>query len=116
MKPKQRKTKLEWFSTASVPASPAELIISKILDQLKVSYVREVSFHNFTSEKGHHYRYDFYLPKYNIILEYDGKQYHKNKTNDNIKNIFCKRNNIKIVRYCAKHYYNLDKYIKKLLK
>lgn len=51
--------------------------------------------------------FDFYLPDKNICIEYDGKQHfdknsmYYSKTlvdNDNIKNLYCKKNNIKLIR------------------
>ena len=60
-------------------------------------------------------RFDFYLPKYNICIEYDGIQhfkpieffggeieFEKTKIRDEIKNLFCKVNDLKLIRvnYC----------------
>lgn len=55
--------------------------------------------------------FDFYLPSYNICIEYDGEQhfrpidfwggedgFRKRKTNDGIKNNFCSLSNIKLLR------------------
>jgi len=55
--------------------------------------------------------FDFYLPYYNICIEFDGKQHYepndffggiktleKQKINDELKNIFCNKNNIKLIR------------------
>jgi len=55
--------------------------------------------------------FDFYLPKYNICIEYDGIQHFKpvekfggikylkeNKIRDKIKNNYCKNNNINLIR------------------
>lgn len=57
-------------------------------------------------------RFDFYIPSYNICLEYDGiqhfkpidyfggeEEFEKTKIRDNIKNLFCKVNNIKLLRF-----------------
>ena len=59
--------------------------------------------------------FDFYLPDYNTCIEYDGKQhfepvkrfggseqYQKTLINDNIKNIFCDKNNINLLRITYK--------------
>lgn len=56
-------------------------------------------------------RFDFYLPKYNICIEYDGEQHfneisyyggknklYKTKIYDKIKTEYCKNNNIKLLR------------------
>ena len=55
--------------------------------------------------------FDFYLPNYNICIEFDGRQHYLpifyfggekmlnyTKNNDNIKNEYCLNNNIKLVR------------------
>lgn len=55
--------------------------------------------------------FDFYLPKYNLCIEYDGKQHFKpikkfggeqefkeRKIKDKIKTEYCKKNNIKLLR------------------
>ena len=56
-------------------------------------------------------RFDFYLPKYNCCIEYDGEQHFqanggyytedfvaKVKERDNVKNQYCKNNNIRLIR------------------
>lgn len=112
---KIKKSKLQYFTT-SVEPSKAEDLIIYFLNKNNIKYEREVSFKGFTSPKGGYYRYDFFFPQSNLILEYDGKLYHRNKTNDNIKNIFCRNNGIKIVRFNSKHYYHLDIELQKLIK
>ena len=55
--------------------------------------------------------FDFYLPQYNVTIEYDGRQHYKLdcfnmslldlmnlKYNDNKKTQYCKDNNIKLIR------------------
>lgn len=55
--------------------------------------------------------FDFYLPDYNVCIEYDGEHHYRplemwggyekfltNQDNDNIKNEYCKNNNIKLLR------------------
>lgn len=55
--------------------------------------------------------FDFYLPDYNILIEYDGKQHFEiinffggkkrlieQNIKDNIKTEYCKNNNIKLIR------------------
>ena len=54
-------------------------------------------------------RFDFYLPDYNCCIEYDGIQHFEgwsnsllnlrdNKYRDNIKEEYCKNNNIRLIR------------------
>lgn len=111
----KKKTKLSFF-TSDIEPSKAEDLIIYYLNKYNIPFNREVSFKGFISPKGGYYRYDFYLPQYNLIIEYDGKMYHDNKVNDIIKNTFCRKNNINIVRFNSKHYYHLNTEIQKLIK
>ena len=68
-------------------------------------------------------RFDFYLPEYNILIEFDGEQHFKyeiglstwnNKENfektqqrDIFKNQWCKNNNISLIRIPYTHYENI---------
>lgn len=65
---------------------------------------------------GSRYRFDFYLPQYNLFIEYDGQQHYeamrfyggdkerneielrKTQKRDEIKNQYCKENNINLLR------------------
>lgn len=53
--------------------SKGELSISKILSEKKISYEMEKSF-SWQSNKRR--RYDFYLPDYNLVIEYMGQQHY----------------------------------------
>lgn len=66
-------------------------------------------------------RFDFYLPDYNMCIEYDGKQhfepiewfggikgFEKNVKRDEIKNNFCKENNILLLRIPYWEYENIE--------
>jgi len=44
------------------------------------------------------YELDIYIPKYNLAFEYDGKGWHQNNKNDEIKNDLCITKNIKLIR------------------
>lgn len=74
-------------------------------------FLREYSFDDCLSIKGYKLRFDFYLPKNNCCIEIDGRQHREpvdkfggettfNELiqNDNIKNEYCKNNNIKLIR------------------
>ena len=66
-------------------------------------------------------RFDFYLPEKNIAIEYDGVQHfkqgngcydnqekiQKTKEHDEIKNKYCKLNNICLIRIPYSHFDNL---------
>jgi hypothetical protein len=72
--------------------------------------------------------FDFYLPEYNICIEYDGEQhfrpidyfggletFNKQKERDNIKNKYCENNNIEILRIAYYDYKNIEYIIKSKL-
>ena len=95
--------------------SPPELRIQKVLKLRKIKFVCECSFKKFGYAISP-YRFDFYLPEYNCIIEYDGKHHSQRavRKNDSLKNQFCKKNKIKIYRYNVKHYSELELYINRL--
>ena len=73
--------------------------------------------------------FDFYLPQYNITIEYDGRQHYKLdcfnmnlldlmnlKYNDNKKTQYCNDNNIKLIRIPYWDFNDIEKILKKELK
>ena len=76
--------------------------------------------------------FDFYLPEYNVLIEYDGKQhfepvnfygcpdesaiknYNDLKINDKIKNDYCENHNITLIRISYK-IKNINEYLKNKL-
>jgi hypothetical protein len=94
--------------------SYGEQEVGKILDDLSIRYEKEYEFTDCTNTKeGRFCRklpFDFYLPELNTCIEYDGEQHFKEsnlygpekflatKKNDVLKNDFCKKNNIKLIR------------------
>lgn len=70
----------------------------------------EKVFDSCLSPKNKYLPFDFYLPDYNILIEYDGEQHYKvsfgqneekllkQQEYDKIKTEWCKQNNIKLVR------------------
>lgn len=86
--------------------SKGENKILKLLESINVNYIRE---HTFADCKNiRKLKFDFYLPKYDTCIEFDGQQHFSNrwskillrqiKRNDRIKNNYCKNNNIKLIR------------------
>jgi hypothetical protein len=88
------------------------LIPKECVDDKNCGY-REKIFENCTNQKEGRFcrklRFDFYLPKQNAVIEYDGEQHFVKrgkfgekfdslKQNEIIKNKFCKDNNIKLIR------------------
>jgi hypothetical protein len=97
--------------------SKGELKIQKILEDNNIPYIRQ---HKFSDCKNiRKLSFDFYLPNYNICIEYDGIQHFK-QTNwrngilnlkktqerDEIKNKYCSDNKIKLIR--IKYNDNID--------
>ncbi len=88
--------------------SRGENSIISYLDKKNILYKKEYTFEDCKRKK--RLKFDFYLEKYNIIIEYDGEHhFSENKyfginnlkyisTNDEIKNLYCTRNNIKLIR------------------
>ena len=109
--------------------SHGEKMISSILTDLKIEYIREYIFSDCINIKP--LRFDFYLPEYNICIEYDGVQHFKpilfwkgeegfkiTVQNDLIKNEYCSKNKIKLLRikYTEKNIENISTKIFDLLK
>lgn len=96
------------------PKSKGENLIQRYLILKNVEFIKECRFDDCRNKKP--LPFDFYLPKHNMIIEFDGRQHYSvsqfggisievakkefNNTqiNDNIKNNYCERNNIKLVR------------------
>ena len=87
------------------------MYIKKILDNNKIENTSEYTI--FIGDT--YYRFDFYLPRYNLFIEYDGEQHYKpvrffgneedaenvfkrTQEHDRIKNQYCKDNNINLLR------------------
>ena len=88
------------------------MYISQLLAEKEIEYIAEYSI----CIDDTRYRFDFYLPKYNLFIEYDGEQhyhpvgYFKNdeernilslqrtQARDKIKNKYCEDNNINLLR------------------
>lgn len=91
--------------------SPKELEIKSILLDNKIRFHREVSFDR-------NKRFDFYLPDFDVILEYDGQQHFTEITqikNDIYKENILKTFGVKLFRYNKTHT-NLNDCIYKDLK
>ncbi len=103
--------------------SQGEKMIKKILDYLKIDCVQQMKFDD-CKDIGN-LMFDFYIPKYNKCIEFDGIQHFKSvdafggvtglesiKRRDNIKNLYCRDNNIGLLRINYKE----KQYVKTLLK
>ena len=89
-------------------SSKGEMFIENYLLQNGVSFINQHSFIGCINKR--RLKFDFYLPDYNICIEFDGIQhfkantrfgydsFEKNIINDNIKNEWCLNNDVKLVR------------------
>jgi hypothetical protein len=90
--------------------SKGELKIRKILEDNKIEFVPQKKFDECVGKR-RRLPFDFYLPVYNICIEYDGKQHFElikgwggeyklklTQDSDTIKTNYCKTNNIKLIR------------------
>lgn len=90
-------------------SSSGALETASILDKLNIKYIREFKFDDCKFKA--QLPFDFYLPDFNVLIEFDGGQHYKiikhfggfdgfvdRKIRDTIKNIYCKDNNIKLIR------------------
>lgn len=95
-------------SCGCLKKSVGELFIKEILLKNNIDFQMEYSFPNLKSEKNYLLRYDFYLPSFNRLIEFDGEQHYFNSGNwgncketqqrDKIKNEYALKNNISLVR------------------
>jgi hypothetical protein len=93
--------------------SKGELIIRKYLTDNNISFISQKTFKGCKNTRI--LPFDFYIPTINTCIEFDGKQhfsqtnkwggelsYLKILENDEIKNVFCKNNNINLLRISYK--------------
>lgn len=89
--------------------SKGEKMIEKILNSLNIEYIQQYKFDG--CELKRRLPFDFYLPKYNCCIEFDGTQHYyisdffggldkfiSTVISDTVKNEYCKKNNIKLIR------------------
>lgn len=103
--------------------SYGEQKIAKILNDNMIFYEREKSFADLKySDSDSLARYDFYLPEYNCLIEFDGIQhfqsgfgnfdnpekFFKTQKHDNIKNQYAIENKIILIRIPYTHYENIS--------
>lgn len=84
--------------------SKGEERIAKFLFENNVRFIREYYHHHLFNyfHKKHLLFFDFYLPEYDAVIEFDGiyhfKGDRKQQSRDSIKNYYCKNKGIKILR------------------
>ena len=104
--------------------SNGERYVRLWLDNNNFKYIREKSFCDCVDKKC--LPFDFYLPDYNVVIEYQGQQhYHpveifggeevfkKQQKHDNIKREYCKNNNIRLLE--IPYYKNIEEELNNFL-
>ena len=103
------------LSCGCLNSSSGEFIIENILKQNKITYTKEFSFYDLNSPKNRPLRFDFAIfinNKLSHLIEFDGKQHFDNESHfnesaeeiqyrkicDSLKNEYCKKNNIPLIR------------------
>ena len=98
--------------------SKGEYKIKEVLDSLNIDYIQEKRFKDCKDIKT--LPFDFYLPYYNICIEFDGWQHYNmtkhdtsekfeiRKKHDIIKDEYCKNNNMYLIRIPYWEYKNID--------
>ena len=102
-------------------SSKGEINIENFLNENNIYYETQYSFEGCCDVLPLYF--DFYLPDHKMCIEFDGEQhfkplrifggekaFHNRKRKDNIKNIYCKENNIELMR--IKYNENISKKLK----
>ena len=107
--------------------SKGENKIETILNKYNINYKPQYKFKNCKLHR--ELPFDFYIPDLNITIEYDGRQHYEiidyfggldgfidTKIRDTIKTIYCKENNIKLIRIPYWDFDKIEKILEKELK
>lgn len=128
--------KHEYFSTISSRTngsncpkcniSKGEMKVSKLLDNNNIQYISQHKFDDCIDKRK--LPFDFYLPYYNLCIEYHGKQHYESskffggkkelikcQKRDKIKEDYCKNNNIKLLIIPHWDFKNIEKILAKTL-
>ncbi len=107
-------------------SSKGEIKIMKYLTDNKIKFEYQKSFNECRYK--YKLKFDFYLSDYNCCIEYDGEQHYKSNEyfggeieyknrllRDNIKTVFCKNNNIILLRFNEKNIKNISEIINTII-
>ena len=118
------------YSCGCLTESKASFNIKQFLIQNNIEYITEKTFETCKFLDTNNFaRFDFYLPKYNLLIEYDGEQHfqerdrnyfkdslEKRQEHDTFKTQWCQNNQIKLLRISYKEQENIEEILKKELK
>ena len=111
------------YSCGCTISSKGERKISELLTQNNIGFIQEKRFSDLKFiDTNNVARFDFYLPDYNTLIEYDGIQhfvagagnfdnlekFKKTQEHDKIKNEYAKKHNINLIRIPYTHYNNIE--------
>lgn len=118
------------YSCGCLTESKASFNIKQFFNKNNIEYITEKTFETCKfPDTNNSARFDFYLPKYNLLIEYDGEQHfqerdknyfrdslEKRQEHDTFKTQWCQDNQIKLLRISYKEQENIDEILKKELK
>lgn len=107
-------------------SSKGERKITKLLDEMNIVFEQEKRFD--ACRNINHLPLDFYLPEYNICIEFQGRQHYepvehfggeeqfiKQQKHDQIKRDYCKDNDIELIEISYKDINNIEEIINNLI-
>ena len=108
--------------------SKGEKKIAQFFDLHNVDYVREKIFKDCVNSSGNNLRFDFYLERFNLLIEYQGHHHEKpvNKyrrarivhekttVHDEIKEIFAREKQINLIKIYYKDYNKIEEILNNL--
>jgi very-short-patch-repair endonuclease len=122
------KSELKVGNTKNKYQSIGEKKLEIILSSINIDFIREYEFFDCINPlTRNRLRFDFYIPKHNMLIEFDGRQHHSLLNNqsgndfnkqiyrDSIKNKYCIDNNIKLVRFKSSDYSDLENKVNKII-
>lgn len=121
IKIKRESKKLTSYRKAA-KQSKGERRISAFLSSESVEFNREWYFKGlYNYAKSHLLYFDFFVPEFNLCIEYDGQQHYATqkkesaKMNDYLKNAYCLKNNIWFLRIKYTDFDNIETLICQIL-
>ncbi len=107
--------------------SKGELIIMNWLKEHNIEYIYEKTFDDLLGISGGKLSYDFYLPKHNLLIEYQGEyhdgsvsnqtkeQFERQQEHDRRKRIYAIKNNIKLLEIWYWDFDSIEEILKEVL-
>lgn len=105
--------------------SKGEDIIIRYLKSYNIEYVYEKKFDNLLGVGNGSLSYDFYLPKYNLLIEYQGEQhehqivgfgdFERQQEHDKRKREYAKRHNIELLEIWYWNFDNIEEILEEML-